>query len=405
MGNDCSPDEREFRYMSFHQAIYVIENDIKKELDIPGDISEKKYYPFGLVNQGLCKKYKFLLNENFDKDEAKNTIFEYKYLIKRNEEKDFSYINPNFIFTFPSQYMFINKDFMDVIRDYIPEKYKTHLKTNFDTIIGGGCLIMKNPGDKKDENPFRYIILYNELKENKGNEIDLFLYIKDKKERNDAVNYILKYNLSNYFKKIDYNYKDDYKNISDFYYIVRCCEVSRIENYFSKKEQKKKEDIPEPNMINPNFQNQVLNSSINNSINNSIPKPNMINPNFQNNNFQNQILNNSINNSINNFNENFGQNFIPNDFNNEINISHNQNQFNMNNNNNNFQNIQMPMNMMNMNNMGINMNMDFNNMQFNNMNNNNIINMQNNLVNNNMNFPNLFEENIYLKKRNRQFVE
>ena len=39
--------------MPFHQAIYVIENEIKNELDIHGDISEKKYYPFGLVNQGL----------------------------------------------------------------------------------------------------------------------------------------------------------------------------------------------------------------------------------------------------------------------------------------------------------------------------------------------------------------
>ena len=63
---------------------------------------------------------------------------------------------------------------MDVIRDYVSDKYKWHLRTNFDTIIGGGCLIMKNPNDTEDKNPFRYIILYKEIKENKGNEIDFF---------------------------------------------------------------------------------------------------------------------------------------------------------------------------------------------------------------------------------------
>ena len=176
MGSECSPDERETRYMSFHQAIYAIENDIKKEIDNP-NLTNKKYMPFGLVNQGLCQKYKFLLKENFDKDEARNTQFDYKFLAKNNENRDFSYINPRFEFIFPSQFIFINKDFMDVIRDNIKEKYKNHLMTNFDIIIGGGCLIMRDPRDKKDENPFRYIILYNEIKENKGNEIDFFLFI------------------------------------------------------------------------------------------------------------------------------------------------------------------------------------------------------------------------------------
>ena len=241
MGSECSADERETKYMSFHQAIYAIENDIKKEID-NSDLTNKKYMPFGLVNQGLCKKYKFLLNPNFDKDEARNTQFNYKYLIKKNEDRNFRYINKNFNFNFPSQFMFINKDFMDVILDYVGENYKSILKTNFDTIIGGGCLIMKNPSDPKDEKPYRYIILYSELKENKGNEIDFFLSIKVKKERKKADDYILKNNLLNYFKKIDYNFKEEYKKVSDNYYIVRCCEVSKIENYISEMEKKKKNE-------------------------------------------------------------------------------------------------------------------------------------------------------------------
>ena len=198
MGSDCPAYEREFRYMSFHQAIYAIENDIKKEL-YNTDISKKKYQPFGLVNQGLCKKYKFLLNENFDRNEAIKKVFDYKDLVKKDEDKNFFYINPKFSFNFPSQFIFINKDFMDVIRGNVPEKYRVNLQTKFDTIIGGGCLIMKNPNDQKDENPYRYIIIYSEIKENKGNEIDFFLYIKDRKERKDAVDYILKYNLIELF--------------------------------------------------------------------------------------------------------------------------------------------------------------------------------------------------------------
>ena len=45
MGNDCSSDERLFRYEAFHQAIFAIENDIKKELYNP-DLSDKIYKPF-----------------------------------------------------------------------------------------------------------------------------------------------------------------------------------------------------------------------------------------------------------------------------------------------------------------------------------------------------------------------
>ena len=32
MGNECNEDEREFRYKTFHQAIFAIEKDIENEL-------------------------------------------------------------------------------------------------------------------------------------------------------------------------------------------------------------------------------------------------------------------------------------------------------------------------------------------------------------------------------------
>ena len=228
---------------------------------------------------------------------------------------------------------------MDIIRDYIPEKYKKDLKTNFDTIIGGGCLIMKNPNDEKDENPFRYIILYNEIKENTGNEINFFLYIKDKNERNEAVNYILKNNLSNYFKKIDYNYKEDHKKISNNYIIVRCCDASLVEKSFSKIEQNKNNEL--------STQNKNLSLNIEQK-----PKSNELNiKNSQNENLENNFFSNNMQ-KINNFDGN------------------------------NFQNFNISMNLMN------NMNMDFNNMN---------LNMNNLMNNNNHNSQNLLEENKYLK--------
>ena len=148
MGSECSSNEREFRYSLFHQSIYAIDNDIKKELENQ-DITKKKYLPFGLIDHSLCEKYKFLLNENFDKNEARNKIFKYEDLIKNVIDKKFKCDNHRFLFAFPSNFLFINKDFLDVISDNVNIKHKGQLTIVFDTIIGGECLIMKNPKDKK----------------------------------------------------------------------------------------------------------------------------------------------------------------------------------------------------------------------------------------------------------------
>ena len=212
MGNEYNENEREFRYKSLHEAIFVTEKDIKNEL-CNYDLSKKKYLPFCLVNKGICLKDKFLSNENFDRNQARKKEFNYKHLIKKGQNKDYSYINKNFSFGFPSNFMFVTQDFLDVIISFIPENYQSQLSTIFNTIIGGECLIMKDGKDYEDKNPYRYIILYYEIKDDTGNEIDFFLYINDKKEREATVDYILKHNLWNYFKKIKYNYKDEYKKI------------------------------------------------------------------------------------------------------------------------------------------------------------------------------------------------
>ena len=89
MGSECSPEEREFRYKSLYDAIHSIDNDIKQELKNT-NIQSKKFCSYGLLNKGICKKYPFLLYEAFDSKTARNKIFNYKDLIKKSEDKDFS---------------------------------------------------------------------------------------------------------------------------------------------------------------------------------------------------------------------------------------------------------------------------------------------------------------------------
>ena len=287
MGNECNEDEREFRYQTFHQAIFVIENDIKNDLFNP-DLSKKKYLPFALVNKGICQKYKFLSNENFDRNEARKKEFNYKHLIKSNEHKNFNYIKKGLSFSFPSNFMFVNQDFLSVISNYIPIKYQSHLSTIFNTIIGGDCLIMRDAHDINDTEPFRYIILYYEIKYDLGNEIDFFLNIKDQKERKAADDYILRHNLWNYFKKIKYDYKDEYKRIyneskKEIGIIVRCSNVSRIEIYNAKMNSlkdlnQKNQQIPQNNQFPPNQNPQFPENQA--PINQGFQFNNNKNPNF-----------------------------------------------------------------------------------------------------------------------------
>lgn len=68
--------------------------------------------------------------------------------------------------------------------------------------------------DKKDENsPYTYITLYNEKNKKFNNNIDYFLKIDDRKELEKSLNYILKNDIWNYFKAINYSYKDEYTKI------------------------------------------------------------------------------------------------------------------------------------------------------------------------------------------------
>ena len=338
MGSEISSDERELRYKEFHNAIHIIDKDIKKEL-FNSEVSKKKYLPFGLVNKGLCRKYKFLGNEAFDKNQARDKIFNYNDLSKKNVKKNFSHIIPNVGFSFPSDFIFVNKDFLDVVLDFIDKKYKGKLITIFNTIIGGGCLIMRDAHDKDDNESFRYIILYQDIQENQGNEIDFLFYIKDKKERQAVDNYILQHDLLTYFEKIKYNYKDEYRKIyndkkQEIGLIVRCCDIFRIETYLAKIESlKPKNTQNNPNMntnsnINPNnadmnvINNMNLINNMNCNANNISPNINNINSNSNQMNFNNNMNPNNINNMNQNAN-NINPNVVNNMNYNPNNMSHN----------------------------------------------------------------------------------
>jgi len=70
--------------------------------------------------------------------------------------------------------------------------------------------------DKYNEkSPYAYIALFNEKKKKFNNNIDYFLRIDDREELDKNLNYILKNNIWNYFKEINYSYKDEYKIIKN----------------------------------------------------------------------------------------------------------------------------------------------------------------------------------------------
>ena len=259
MGNDTPKEEREYKYQALHNGIYAIEKDILKDLENP-DYKSKKYYTYGFINKNICKKYPYLLKDKFDFNLTIKYNFNYKDLPHSYEDKTFEYINPRFSFHFPSNFIFINEDFMDVLRDNTTDKkIKSRLVSKYDIIIGGGCLMFKNPNDTQSKNPFRYIILYRNIKEDEGNEIDFFLYIKDKNKREYSVNYILQNGLWTFFDKIGYSYENEDKYFGDGY-IVRSCPKERIESYLTTINMNKPNNILQNNNMNYGQNNININS-------------------------------------------------------------------------------------------------------------------------------------------------
>ena len=183
------------------------EEELKKELNKPGGL-EKGYKKYYLLDNNWVENYKKLIaNKKFNQI---NNLLKVDLIKTKHEKKDFSYIQEDFTFTFPYNFTFVTKNFIDLLcKNFDNIKEQRILKGDSSKIIiGGKCLIMR---DQSDESIlFAYIILYDEKKKKFNNNIDYFLTFKDKKEFEIHLNYILKYNIWNFFKQINYSYNNEY---------------------------------------------------------------------------------------------------------------------------------------------------------------------------------------------------
>ena len=181
------------------------EDQIKKELKNPGDIY-KGFKKYRLLNKDWVDKFKKLYN-----DKNYKSLLNINSIPKKNEDKDFTYIKSNFGFSLPTNFTLATQIFIDLLSKYFKQKDQIRLQKGFfDIIIGGQCLIMKD-FKQKSNYTFVYITLYNEEKEDFSHEIDFFIYITDNEFMKKTLNLILTTNIWNFFKKIKYNYKEEFK--------------------------------------------------------------------------------------------------------------------------------------------------------------------------------------------------
>ena len=198
--------------ISEYKELLSGEEETKKELNKSGGL-EKGYKLYYLLDNNWVEKFKNLISNNKIK-EAKY-LLKVSLITKKNEDKDFTYIHKSFGFSFPCNFTLVTKNFLDLLCKNFNKAEEKELKgTSFKIIIGGKCLIMKD--GKNEKSPFAYITLYNEKKEKFNNNIDYFLRIDDRGELYKHLNSILKNNIWNYFKEINYSYKDEYKKIKNF---------------------------------------------------------------------------------------------------------------------------------------------------------------------------------------------
>ena len=188
------------------------EKEIKNELKKPGGL-EKGYKKYYLLDYNWVENYKTLMkNNNF---KHIDNLLNVNLIIDKGEDKDFSYVHHSFQFTFPYNFTLATENFIDLLCKNFNKKEQKELKMDcFKIIIGGKCLIMKDIHNEGSS--FAYITLYNEKKEKFNNNIDYFLKIDDREELKNHLNYILNNNIWNYFKKINYSYKEECQRFTNY---------------------------------------------------------------------------------------------------------------------------------------------------------------------------------------------
>ena len=341
------------------KELYKAEEEINRMINMPNSV-QNGFKEYGLINSQWLENYiNYLKNPN--RNQMQPILFNFENVFGKHELKDYSYIGDGMQFSFMVNFSFVTKKSMLLISEKCNnEEDKKAIKKYLDSIIiGGGCIIKRDYSGKA---PFSHIIIY---KENKNNNIDYIIKIKDQKRREEARDYILKNNIWNYIKKIGYKEEDEYKEITDDKNNIignivrngnpeRIKELKRLEKDMIKKESliknnniqifqgsfnnqlpERNQNYSDINIFNHNINNIKNNLGINinsNQINNynNMNQINMNNFNNNNNNFNNKIQNNNSN-----FNQSFGNNqnnYLINN-NNNFNIPFNQNNNFYNNNN------------------------------------------------------------------------
>ena len=133
---------------------------------------ENSFSKFGFINTNWYKDYlHFLKKPNKDSnDKIKEKLFKYSRWYPKYDKKDYSFIDKG-IFSLPSDFVFVTKNFINLISKYIHKydsKFLDYFKEYlFEIAIGGECIIMKSFVTEYTEN--MYIIIYDESKGNKNN--------------------------------------------------------------------------------------------------------------------------------------------------------------------------------------------------------------------------------------------
>ena len=358
------------------------------------------------------KKYCLLnsdwIEKNMDSLTNQNSYLYDDKCLPKEEKRDYSFIDGYSDISLPVNFTFVTEDFMSLLSEkFFDENIKCKIKYyHVEIIIGEECIIMM---DRQQRYQYSYIILYDPKKENINKNIDYILKIQDKLELHEARDFILKNNIWNYMKKINFSYEDEYKvilnkNNEKIGYLAR---NNYLNNNLKLIEKQRLGTLDNGNnFINGmnnikniynniyNF-NMINNNNMNNFMKQMINMNNMNNTNYMGNlNYMNYMINNNNMNNSTNSNNNINNN--PNtNYNNSMNSNINYNNMmngNMNlTNNNNMNNSNMNNNNMNNNIMNFN-NMNNNIMNCNNMNNNNMNNS--NMNNSNMNHSHMNNSNM-----------
>ena len=227
------------------KELHKAEEGIKKIIKKPSSFNNN-FINYALIDSNWLEQYLVLLKDSKNIPKEKN-LYKIENLFPKDDERDYSYIDSKMIFSIPINFSFLTSKAMTMISEFNDDQEeKQNIKDNlYYILVGGECIILR--GGKN----LNFIIVFEE---NKNNNFDYILMLKFKEARDEARDYILRYNIWNYLKKIKFTEKDEYKEIFDeennkLGFIVRNGSLERIEQLkmFEKEKIKFNENLKKDN--------------------------------------------------------------------------------------------------------------------------------------------------------------